>query len=126
MPELDLKNSKPNLIIFIHGFRGGKETWITKSGNKSLFEFLSIDKEINEKYELVVFEYFTQLSDIFAKIRQKIGAVITPKIEVKRNLPIDEIADSNGIDLIVFRFKVMSSPVLPSPRVAPVLKIPFS
>lgn len=82
-----------NLIIFIHGFKGGKKTWIIKGGKKSILNYLQEDDEVNSNFDFAVFEYFTKVTDYFAYWRGILGYVINPNILVKRNFSISEISD---------------------------------
>lgn len=55
--------TKKNLILFVHGFTGGKETWINADEIKRIPYFLKDNKEIFENFDFEYFEYFTKLTD---------------------------------------------------------------
>ena len=40
MVEFISENNKKNLILFVHGFTGGKETWLTNSEGKKIPDYL--------------------------------------------------------------------------------------
>ncbi|MEK3800608.1 hypothetical protein MHI18_20625 [Peribacillus sp. FSL H8-0477] len=56
----DSKNKNKNIILFIHGFTGGEETW--KATNTISFpEMLSNDEEITANFDVALINYLTEL-----------------------------------------------------------------
>lgn len=67
MIEFVSQQDRKNLILFIHGFCGGEETW--RNGEARSFpELFSDDLEISENYDIAYFSYFTKLLNLFAKV----------------------------------------------------------
>ncbi|MGL6535908.1 ABC-three component system protein [Aeromonas hydrophila] len=90
---------KKNLVIFIHGFTGGKETWVNSHG-KSLSDFLLLNKNLSKNYDYIEFEYFTKLINIkdslVAKAITSLVNLVNPKVNVskrKKNTSIFQLSD---------------------------------
>ena len=84
--------NKKNLIIFIHGFKGGIKTWIRKDKRLSLLNYLESERDISDHYDFAVFDYFTKVTEIFSKIAfllKFVGIDITSR----KNLTIKSIGD---------------------------------
>lgn len=60
-------NSK-RIILFVHGFIGGKETWMNNDKPNPFINYILEDAEIKSSYDLAVFDYYTQLSDLTESI----------------------------------------------------------
>jgi pimeloyl-ACP methyl ester carboxylesterase len=58
------QNNNKNVVVFVHGFTGGSDTW--KSSSSSFPEMLLADKAIQENYDLMYFNYHTKLVDFYA------------------------------------------------------------
>lgn len=57
------KDNTDNVILFIHGFIGGKNTW--KHSEHNLFsELLLENTELSSQYDIAHFEYYTTLTNI--------------------------------------------------------------
>jgi hypothetical protein len=94
MLKFELKNNKPNLILFIHGFIGGKNTWIRTDGQKSILEFLKDDSNISNKFDIAVFDYFTKITELFTKVEVFLRRLsFRPKKRKFRNVSIEDISD---------------------------------
>jgi hypothetical protein len=81
---------KPNLVLFVHGLKGGVDTWAydnVTSFPKLLFQ----DKEINESCDIAYFNYFTTFTDIYGAAKGVWNKIFGSKKALK-NLPITEIA----------------------------------
>src|ERR1043165_6579503 len=85
---------QPNLIIFLHGFMGGKETWVREDGKKSLLDYLNDQDLIKEQFDLAYFIYEAKLFPI-NKERQTILNFLfrSAKKKIAFNLPITDISD---------------------------------
>ncbi|AUC23873.1 hypothetical protein BTO15_18010 [Polaribacter sejongensis] len=79
-----------NVIVFVHGFVGGKTTWINENGEKPLIDSLLLEDEIYTNFDIGVFTYHTQLLELFPKIK-KLKNMIWGK-KTTTNSPIDDIA----------------------------------
>ena len=86
-----------NLILFIHGFTGSLSTW--KNANGIFFPALVLeDSNIYENFDVACYEYFTALTNLFAKSKEKYRFLknlfkgVTHKKE--KNLEINELANN--------------------------------
>jgi len=66
MIEFVTRNNNKNLILFIHGFIGGIDTW-NYSEHDFFPSLLLKDQKINEQYDIAHFLYFTKLLNLIAK-----------------------------------------------------------
>ena len=96
MIEFIKKTGKSDLILFVHGFTGGKKTWLHATDGY-FHEHLMEYPEIEENYDIAVFEYYSRLLNLLPatdSIRQKITSFfksIQPKS--KKNISIEEISN---------------------------------
>ena len=81
------------LIIFIHGFIGGMETWERKDDKKSIYGHLSEDTEFSKSFDYAIFNYFTKIIDYFDGKIAFWGLVIPVRGKFRRNLNIENISD---------------------------------
>jgi hypothetical protein len=93
---------KKDLILFVHGFTGGSETW--SNINKSSFPNLLLsDPAISERFDIACFEYYTKLFDLFSttsNIAAFINRIIRKtSFKLKKNTSIEEIANTLRIDI---------------------------
>jgi pimeloyl-ACP methyl ester carboxylesterase len=86
-----------NLILFVHGFTGSDSTWYNTNGN-SFPQLLLDNSYIAKNFDVVTYEYFTALLDLFAASKEKYRFVknlikgVTHKKE--KNLEIQELASN--------------------------------
>jgi hypothetical protein len=85
-------NSKPNLIIFVHGFIGGKETWVRDDEAKSILDYLKEDTKINELFDFAVFDYYTTFTDKIGKTKGFFASLFGVKSEPTKNIDIQNIS----------------------------------
>lgn len=93
--------TKKNLILFVHGFTGGKETWINADEIKRIPYFLKDNKEIFENFDFEYFEYFTKLTDKIEKISFISSYFFGKKRKFKKNISIEDIKDILYTDIVV-------------------------
>lgn len=68
MLEVIHSNDKSKtIIIFIHGFIGGKDTWIDNAGRGPLIDKLLEEDIIRKNYDIGIFEYYTKLLEILPR-----------------------------------------------------------
>ncbi|SDX31841.1 alpha/beta hydrolase [Aequorivita viscosa] len=101
MKEFLLKKGNKNLILLVHGFTGGKETWVEKGVNR-IPDYLKEDEDIKLNYDIAYFEYFTKFTDKIEKIKWLFGLITGSKKKFKQNLSIDDIKDILFSTLIDF------------------------
>lgn len=96
MLEFITNNKKTNLILFIHGFQGGADTWKNDEG-VTFPEMLSIEPNINECFDVAQFVYFTKLTNLFAKVSNVSSLVKrmfgTSHGKLTENVSIEEIGN---------------------------------
>lgn len=90
------KSGSSHLILFIHGFTGGEDTW--SNGNGSSFpELLSGDDQIAVKYDIAQFTYFTKLTNFYAKVGNTSKLIkklfSTSHEKLRKNSSIEEISN---------------------------------
>jgi hypothetical protein len=106
MIEFIKNNKRDTVILFVHGFTGGKETW-KNSDHGYFFDQLSQFPSIEENFDIATFEYFTKLSSLFVDINSTIGRLksLFTKIQTKskKNVSIEEISALLGSQI---RFKL--------------------
>lgn len=85
-------DNQKKLILFIHGFTGGKKTWIGVDGVKRIPEFLKEDIEIFENYDFQFFEYYTKWTDKIEKLLW-LRSLFSKERKLKKNISIDDIKD---------------------------------
>lgn len=96
MIEFITKQNQRNLILFVHGFTGGKDTWKNKEYGY-FFDILNTQPVVRNNFDIATFEYFTTLSNLLATAKSSVGKLrslfksLTPK--TKKNIGVDEIAD---------------------------------
>jgi hypothetical protein len=96
MIEFVQNNKRENVILFIHGFTGGKETWKNVEYGYFFDQLLAVDG-IAANFDVATFEYFTKLTSIFADVDTVVGRLkslfknIQPK--AKKNISVEEISE---------------------------------
>ena len=86
------KKGNRKLILFIHGFIGGKETWVRRDGKTSILNYLKEDNSISKEYDFAVFDYFTKITDLVTKVKWGLGFLLGRKNQMKKNIPVEDIA----------------------------------
>jgi len=87
-----MSDTKSLAVVFVHGFTGGSGTW--KNSQAVTFkELLQSDAEIVKTFDLIEFEYFTKISDIFSSdVVQKAISLFGFRPKVRYNRPIKKLA----------------------------------
>ena len=80
-----------NIIVFIHGFIGGEDTWVKKNGERPFIEPILEDNIISKNFDIGVFEYHTKLVEFFSKTKSLIKSIWNKKKTVK-NSSIEDIS----------------------------------
>jgi hypothetical protein len=96
MIEFVKKTNKNNLILFVHGFIGGSDTW--KNDEQVYFyELLAKDGVIADNFDIAKFEYFSKLLNIFATTAtglSRLANLFATKItKSEKNLGISELSE---------------------------------
>jgi hypothetical protein len=90
------RNNRSSVILFIHGFTGGKDTW-KPSSEGYFYEQLFKHDFIEENFDIAVFEYYTTLTNLFPSVNsiaERISSLFKNlKPKSKKNVSIEEISD---------------------------------
>jgi pimeloyl-ACP methyl ester carboxylesterase len=92
MLEFIKKEKKKNVVVFVHGFTGGKETWVDKNGIMRIPDYLMADKELADNTDFTFFHYFTKVTDKFEKVSWFLS-LLYGRRKLKKNLAIDDLSD---------------------------------
>lgn len=96
MIEFVQRTGKSDLVLFVHGFTGGRETWRHESDGY-FYDHLLENSALRDGYDFAIFEYYSSLLNLFPvadSIRQRIVSLfksIQPK--AKKNISISEISN---------------------------------
>lgn len=95
MIEFKRKSNKKNIILFVHGFRGGSSTW-ENSSKICFYNYLDDNPFVKDHFDIANFEYFSTLSTILVSASSKISTLksLFNSIAKKtpKNIGIDELA----------------------------------
>lgn len=86
------KDDNPNLVLFVHGLKGGLNTW-SYDEKTSFPSMLSEDPKINDSHDIACFNYFTTFTNTYGKTKSWISRIFGSTKKSRKNLPIDEIAE---------------------------------
>lgn len=86
------KKNNENLILMVHGFTGGKETWVNENG-VSFQDLLLINTNIKSNFDIASFEYFTKfLNPNRIETTKNLMKIFMKKsTTTKKNLDIDSL-----------------------------------
>ena len=96
MIEFVDKRGKDKLVLFMHGFTGGKETWMNSRG-ESFPELLMQDKEIYDNFDFAYFTYYTRL--ISSKTTNILKKLFNKNEKYKKNVNIETLSYLLGSDI---------------------------
>ena len=106
MIEFVTEQKHSNLILFVHGFTGGQETWKNQEG-EYFHDYLLNDDVLKENFDVATFEYYSKLINLFSKaapIKNKIFSLFkraAPKS--RKNIGVNEISNYLSSEI---RFKL--------------------
>lgn len=96
MIEFVKKAGKQNLILFVHGFTGGSETWKNPE-HGYFYDQLIANPFVSDNFDIAKFEYFSKLLNIFATVGgklERLKSLFTTKIaRSEKNLGISELGE---------------------------------
>lgn len=106
MIEFVKNTGKQNLILFVHGFTGGSETWRNPQ-HGYFYDHLIANPVISDNFDIAKFEYFSKLLNLFASVGgkfERFKSLFTSKItRSEKNLGISELGELLSTEL---RFKL--------------------
>ncbi|MES2429388.1 MAG: alpha/beta hydrolase [Bacteroidota bacterium] len=87
-------SGKKNLIIFIHGLVGGKETWLRTDKRRSVLDYLYSNSTIREHYDFAVYSYYTKASDLLSNLSYFLKLIYFKKSsQFQKNQTVEKNAD---------------------------------
>ncbi|MBB1382463.1 hypothetical protein H5071_10995, partial [Shewanella sp. SR41-2] len=86
------KDDKTNLIVFIHGLKGGLETW-SYDDNTSFPELLKSQTDFISDFDIACFDYFTTFTETYGKAKGIFRKLFTSFNTKEKNLPIEELSE---------------------------------
>ncbi|MCH7373584.1 ABC-three component system protein [Aeromonas sp. MR16] len=86
------KENKPNAILFVHGLKGGQETW-SYSENITFPKLLASDPQLADRFDIGCFNYFTTFTNTYGVSKSLFSRLFGSMKKVRKNLPITEIAE---------------------------------
>lgn len=96
MIHFALNNNRNSLILFVHGFTGGKETWRNQQ-HGYFYDILGQMPDVQENFDIATFEYFTTLTNLYATTTSTIGKLKSLfqsySTKSKKNIGIEEISE---------------------------------
>lgn len=88
---VNLEN-KPNAIIFVHGLKGGQETW-SHDATTSFPQMLALDPQLSDRYDVGCFNYFTTFTTTYGVSKSLFSRIFGSLRKLRKNLPITELAE---------------------------------
>ncbi|WP_147194792.1 ABC-three component system protein [Pantoea sp. CCBC3-3-1] len=92
MVEWISEEKKDSLILFVHGLKGGMDTW-DFDADISFPKLLALDEDISNVFDIACFNYFTKFTQTYAKTSGILARIFSGKNKIEKNLPTDEIAE---------------------------------
>ncbi|MBU1391717.1 MAG: alpha/beta hydrolase [Gammaproteobacteria bacterium] len=86
------KDDRPNLIVFIHGLKGGVETW-SYDDNTSFPNLFKSQTDFISDFDIACFDYFTTFTETYGKAKGILRKLFTSFNTKEKNLPIDELSE---------------------------------
>lgn len=85
------KKNSQDIIIFVHGLKGGSESW--SFDEKTSFPVLISQDSDLDGFDLACFEYFTNFTNSYGKARSLFGRLFGKSNKREINLPVDELSE---------------------------------
>ncbi|MEY7286942.1 ABC-three component system protein [Klebsiella pneumoniae] len=86
------KNNAKHLILFIHGLKGGSDTWAVDKIT-SFPQLICEDEDFCDAFDIACFEYFTNFTNTYGKSRNLLAGLFTSLTKKEVNLPVDELSE---------------------------------
>ena len=91
MIEWVKKDGEKNLVLFVHGLKGGMDTW-NYDDNTSFPNLLKNETSL-QTFDIVCFNYFTTFTNTYGRAKNWFVRKFKERGASKKNLPIPEIAE---------------------------------
>jgi len=86
------RDNNANAVIFVHGLKGGQETW-SYDEKTSFPSLLAADPNISDHFDIGCFNYFTTFTTTYGANKSIFQRLFKSRKSVRKNLPISEIAE---------------------------------
>ncbi|MBN3471254.1 hypothetical protein G0D98_22760 [Pseudomonas savastanoi pv. phaseolicola] len=86
------KNQNKNVVIFVHGLKGGQETW-SYDDTTSFPSLMATDPQLMDRYDIGCFNYFTTFTSSYGVSKSLYERFLGSRKAKRTNLPITEIAE---------------------------------
>lgn len=86
-----VKEKNPSAVIFVHGLKGGLETW-SYDEQVSFPKLLASDPLLAGRYDIGCFDYFTTFTNTYGVTKSIYERIFGSRKSLRKNLPITEIA----------------------------------
>jgi pimeloyl-ACP methyl ester carboxylesterase len=83
---------KPNVVLFVHGLKGGQETWSYDAAT-SFPQMLASDPQLADRYDIACFNYFTTFTNTYGASKTIFSRIFGSLKKLRKNLPITELAE---------------------------------
>lgn len=90
MIEFTLKSNKNNLILFVHGLTGGKDTWLNQN-NEYFFDLLGKNDFVAEHFDIAHFEYYSKITNVSSKLSLMKSLFKLSYQKTLKNISIEEL-----------------------------------
>lgn len=92
MLEWVKKDNCNNLILFVHGLKGGSGTW-SYDEKISFPLLLKSENNLVKDHDIACFEYFTTFTNAYGNTKSLMVKLFSSVRKKRKNLPIDEIGE---------------------------------
>lgn len=86
------RENNVNAVIFVHGLKGGQETW-SYDEKTSFPSLLAADPQFSDRFDVGCFNYFTTFTSTYGVNKSLFQRFFKSRKSVRKNLPISEIAE---------------------------------
>ena len=92
MIEWVKKENKKNLVLFIHGLKGGLDSW-EFDHSISFPKLVSEEKDLAEIFDIACFNYFTNFTNAYGHAKSAWRRFFGSTNKLTKNLPVDELSE---------------------------------
>ncbi|EPZ6036695.1 ABC-three component system protein [Pseudomonas aeruginosa] len=85
------KENNSSAVIFVHGLKGGQETWSFNEGT-SFPSLLASEPQLAGRFDIGCFNYFTTFTNTYGVSKSFFDRIFGSRKSIRKNLPIAEIA----------------------------------
>lgn len=92
MIEWVRKENKKDLVLFIHGLKGGLDSW-DFDHSISFPKLVSEEKDLAEIFDIACFNYFTNFTNAYGHTKSAWRRFFGSTNKLTKNLPVDELSE---------------------------------